>query len=276
VARGSERLSTAAAGAVQSSARDLATWMAFQLGDGTFNGKRLISVDAMAEMHAPQVYVPTKLAFRTSRQLQRSAAYGFGWQVWDYRGHHMLWHTGNGDGQVASLVLLPDSKLGIAIVTNTWRTSVLLNLALTNRLIDHYLGLPTRDYVAEYRTSWQRSEEDDAAEEVALEADRLKHAAPHLPLSAYAGQYRDQLGLDVVVTLEPDGLKLRYAGGAPGSLKHWHGDAFRLTWANPFSQARATFVSFALDAKGKVSGLSSEILHDKIDAARVTPPAPSR
>jgi len=271
VPRGSERLSTAAAGAVQSSARDLATWMVFQLGDGTFRGKRVISVDAMAEMHAPQVYVPTKQAFRTSRSLQRSAAYGFGWQVWDYHGHHLLWHTGNGDGQVASMILLPDANLGIAVVTNTWRTGVLLNLALTNRLVDHYLGRPIKDHVAEFRGSWEKSEKDDAAEEAALEAGRLKQTSPHLPLSAYAGQYRDQLGLDVIVTLEQDGLKLRYAGGAPASLKHWHGDTFRASWANPFSQGRAVFVAFAVDATGKVNRLSCEILRDPVEATRVAP-----
>src|SRR5262249_53152237 len=131
--------------------------------------------------------------------------------------------------------------------------------ALTNRLIDHYLALPTRDYVAEYRASWESSAKEDAAEEAALEAGRLKQAPPHLPLSAYAGQYRDQLGLDVVIALEPDGLKLRYAGGAPATLQHWHGDTFRLSWANPFSQGSPTFVSFGVDARGNVNRLSSEI-----------------
>jgi hypothetical protein len=76
--------------------------------------------------------------------------------------------------------------------------------------------------------------------------------------------------------LEQDGLKLRYAGGAPASLKHWHGDTFRLSWTNPFSQGRPTFVTFGLDAKGNVNRLSAEILRDQIDAARVTLPAPSR
>lgn len=161
-------------------------------------------------------------------------------------------------------------EVAAAATGTTWRTGVLLNFALTNRMIDHYLGLQTRDYVAEFRTSWQQGENDEAAEETALEAGRLKHAAPHLPLSAYAGQYRDQLGLDVVVALEQGGLKLRYAGGAPASLKHWHGDTFRLTWANPFSQGRPTFVTFGLDAKGNVNRLNAEILRDPIDAARVT------
>jgi len=47
VARGRERHTTAAAGAVQSSANDLATWLLFQLGDGTFKGKRVLSSSSM-------------------------------------------------------------------------------------------------------------------------------------------------------------------------------------------------------------------------------------
>ena len=37
----------APAGAVNSTANDMATWLRFQMGDGTFNGKRVISADQM-------------------------------------------------------------------------------------------------------------------------------------------------------------------------------------------------------------------------------------
>lgn len=272
VPRGSERISTAAAGAVHSSARDLATWMLFQLGDGTFRGRRVLSAASMDEMHAPQVFVPTTPAFRTARQLKHFAAYGFGWQVWDYRGRFMLWHTGNGDGQLAYVVLLPDEGLGVAVVTNTWRVEVPFNLAIASRILDRYLGLPTRDYVTEYRASREKSEKADADAEAALRASRPKGTAPSLPLSAYAGSYRDRLGLDVAVTLESPGLRLRYAGGEPAALQHWHHDTFRMTWANPFSQGRPTFVSFDLDEEGRVKGLRAEITRDRIEASRVTPP----
>ena len=77
---------------------------------------------------------------------------------------------------------------------------------------------------------------------------------------------------EIPVLLAGGGL----VGGAPASLKHWHGDTVRLSWANPFSQGRPTFVTFGLDAKGNVNRLSAEILRDQIDAARVTKPAPSR
>jgi len=267
-ARGSERLSTAAAGAVQSSARDLAKWLLFQLGDGTFNGARILSAASMAEMHAPQVYVPTTEEFRKSRRLEHFAAYGFGWQVWDYRGHLVLWHTGNGDGQLAYMVLQPDAKLGIAILTNSWRTSVILNVAMANRILDSYLSLPTRDYVAEYRESWQKSEDKDAADEKALEASRLKNTSPALPLSAYAGTYRDGLGLDIVVAVEGEGLTFRYGGGAPGALTHWHLDTFRLSWPNPYYQGRPAFASFDVDESGRVTGLRMELMRDKIEARR--------
>ena len=52
------RITTAAAGAVQSSVADLATWALFQLGDGTFGGRRILSAEVLSEMHAPQVEYP--------------------------------------------------------------------------------------------------------------------------------------------------------------------------------------------------------------------------
>lgn len=75
------RLTTAPAGAIQSSANDLATWALFQLGDGTFRGRRILSAKTISEMHSPQIVVPTSEEFRVARQIRYFAAYGMGWQV---------------------------------------------------------------------------------------------------------------------------------------------------------------------------------------------------
>jgi CubicO group peptidase (beta-lactamase class C family) len=88
----------APAAAIASSARDMARWLQFQLGDGTWEGKRIISTASMEEMHSPQVVVPTTAAMRAARNVDYFAGYGFGWQVFDYKGRPMLWHSGNGDG----------------------------------------------------------------------------------------------------------------------------------------------------------------------------------
>src|SRR5438128_12156762 len=71
---GTQRDMTAPAGAIQSSTADLATWMIFQLGDGTFQGKRILSSAAMNDMHSPQTVIPTNEAFRTARPIKSFAA----------------------------------------------------------------------------------------------------------------------------------------------------------------------------------------------------------
>ena len=43
------------AGGVSSTVRDLARWIRFHLGDGTFEGRRLIAAEALAETHRPQI-----------------------------------------------------------------------------------------------------------------------------------------------------------------------------------------------------------------------------
>ena len=43
------------AGSINSSARDMAKWITFQLGNGTYEGKRLISAANMREMQVPQM-----------------------------------------------------------------------------------------------------------------------------------------------------------------------------------------------------------------------------
>jgi CubicO group peptidase (beta-lactamase class C family) len=269
--RGSERLSTAAAGAIHSSARDLATWMRFQLGDGRFNGNRILSADAMSEMHSPHVLAPTTSEFRASRQLHNFAGYGLGWQVWDYRGYPVLWHSGNGDGQVAYVVLVPGARLGVAITTNSWRTSASpLHMAMAARILDHYLGLPTRDYVAERKALSDKAQEQEDRDTAALEASRVKNSNPTLPLSAYTGQYRDQLGLGVRIAVHAGSLRLTYAGGEVATLEHWHGDMFRVSWPNPFSQGRPVFVRFDIHQEGKVSGLRMELMRDLIEAVRMS------
>jgi hypothetical protein len=245
--------------------------MLFQLGDGTFGGKRILSAEVMAEMHAPQIFVPTTAEFRTRRQIRFLVAYGFGWQVWDYRGTLLLWHTGGGDGQSAYLALLPEIQLGVAVTVNTWKSGgSAFNAALASRIQDHYLGSPPRDYVAEYREALTRAEKKDADELRALDSSRLKNTKPSLPLAAYAAVYRDRLNLNVDVAYDGKALVLRYAGGQPGRLEHWHQDTFRVHWQNPLAdQDRVTFATFRIDANGKATDLHMEPFGEKVDATRV-------
>jgi CubicO group peptidase (beta-lactamase class C family) len=271
VPRETTRTSTAPAGAVQSSAKDLSTWMLFQLGDGSFQGRRILTPEALEEMHSIQIAVPTSKDFRVARQVRFFVGYGLGWQVFDYRGNKLLWHSGSGDGQRAYMALLPESHLGVAVLTNSSKAGVALNAGIAARVMDHYLGLDTRDYSGELRDQWTKNRLRAQADERKLEAERIPDTSPSLPLATYAGAYVDRLGLDVKITLDGNTLRLQYGDGEIATLKHWHHDTFRVAWQDPLhAEELSTFVSFELDEHGKATQLHMEPFGDMVTAHRTT------
>jgi CubicO group peptidase (beta-lactamase class C family) len=98
---------TAPAGAIDSSARDMARWLRFMLqGDGTFAGKRLVSTANFAEL--------TKTQMATGS----TSGYGLGWFLEEWNGHKVVQHGGNIDGFTTAVGLMPDRKLGYALLIN--------------------------------------------------------------------------------------------------------------------------------------------------------------
>jgi hypothetical protein len=135
--------------------------------------------------------------------------------------------------------------------------------------MDHYLDVPTRDYVAELRGPWERdlrAWEDQARERL---ASRKTDTKPSLATGAYAGTYRDQLGLDVVVAEENGGLFMRRAGGDRAKLEHWQDDEFMARWENPLhASVRSTLVTFETAEPGRVARLRMTLGRDAVDAVR--------
>jgi CubicO group peptidase (beta-lactamase class C family) len=274
IERETTRMSTAAAGGVQMCAKDMATWMRFQLGDGTLEEKRILSRESMEELHAPQVIVQSTPQFRAARQIRlNTITYGFGWNVWDYRGALLLWHTGGGDGQSAFMALLPEKRLGIALAVNTWKTGgSAYPLHVANRILDYYLDSPPRDYLVEYRKSWERTRQREAEERSALEKSHVKQSRSTLPPERYAGDYRDRLELDVTVTYDANGLALRYANSERAPLEHWHDDTFRVHWKRRFAdEEHFTLVAFRVE-QGRSAALHFEAFGESVDAERVEGP----
>ncbi|HZN06309.1 MAG TPA: serine hydrolase domain-containing protein, partial [Pyrinomonadaceae bacterium] len=96
----------APAGAINSSARDMAQWVRFMLGDGTFNGRRLVSAKGFAESTSKQMNIAGPVD------------YGLGWFLRKWNGHKVVEHGGNIDGFNAQVALMPDQKLGFVLLTN--------------------------------------------------------------------------------------------------------------------------------------------------------------
>jgi hypothetical protein len=191
-------------------------------------------------------------------------AYALGWNVMDYRGHPLVWHTGNADGQPAFMAILPRDHLGVVIMMNTWGAGLLHGL-LMNRVLDEYLGYPPRDWSGEVlpRKAAIRDGYDYDANVRRLAASRVSGTAPSHPLAAYAGVYVDSLYGPQTVAFEDGHLTLR----------HWHYDTFLVTWRDPlFRVVYVSLLTFSSGADGRVTRLTGQINRDVIRSERAEAP----
>jgi hypothetical protein len=240
----------APAGSILSSAHDMAQWLRFQLGDGMYEGKRLLNSAAFRETHTPQILTGSGGAAAADRTTLFNT-YALGWQVQDYRGQLMWTHTGGTDGQSAVVGMLPDQKFGVVILTNVASGSV--HPLIMRWIFDRQLNAPLRDLVGEARarTLAQRNRGDSTA--AAQPAARKAAGQPPLAPSAYAGVYVDSLYGEATVTVESGKIVLR-RGEWVGPLEYWNGTNFRWTVPNnPVGQPQ--YIKFDVSADDRVAGL---------------------
>ena len=233
------------AGATFSSVRDMAQWIRLQLNNGVHEGTRLLSPATMRELHMPQTVI--RMDTTTERMFPNTnlRAYALGWNVQDYHGRKLVHHSGSLNWTRTQIGMVPSEGIGVIVIANYGSSN--LQLALMYRVLDALMGLPARDWSAEYLELAQRGRERSAA---APAAERITGTAPSLALADYAGTYTSDLYGDVRVTAEGDRLVLSYAPDYIADLEHWHHDTFRATWRREgFGQA---FVTFSLDRRARV------------------------
>ena len=244
------------ASGIVSTASDMAKWLRFQLGDGSWNGKPIVSTASMEEMHSPQMIIRTTPAMRSARGVNFFAAYGLGWQVMDYRGHQILWHSGNANGMPSYMAIMPKEKLGVFVTINTWGAQF-LHGALASRIFDTLLGMP-REPIAPPQSEQKREEKP-----------RVTGTHPTAALDAYTGVYVDPVFGDMMVTREGDHLVLQFAKGDLADLTHWENDTFAVRWRDPVDQEDyATYAAFALDENRKPSRFEMQMGAVRVVATR--------
>jgi len=91
-----------------STAADLAAYARFQMGDGSFEGMRLISAETMSLMHTPAA--PSQ---GVSEHLDH---YAMGWRTGSIDGQTLIGHDGNAFGFHANVALLPDIDTAVVVL----------------------------------------------------------------------------------------------------------------------------------------------------------------
>ncbi|MFF7180004.1 serine hydrolase [Streptomyces sp. NPDC008121] len=212
----------APAGGVSSTARDMATWLRLQLGDGTLDGRRIIDAAALERTHRPE-----SVSQPPQAPAARTGFYGLGWNVnYDDQARLRLSHTGAfAEGAHTNVTMLPGERLGIVVLTNTAPVGVADTVALDFFDIAQY-GEPTRDWMPLVQALYE--EEADAGRSTTDYARPPSGAAPARDADVYAGTYAsDYYGRAEVVAGADGALTLRL-GPKPLTyrLTHYDGDTF--------------------------------------------------
>ena len=89
---------------------------------------------------------------------------------------------------------------------------------------------------------------------------------PSLPLSAYAGTYRDAWYGDITISSEDGKLVMRFSHTPDlvGDLIHWQHDSFIARWRDRELRADA-FVTFALNPDGSIERAKMEAVSPLTD-----------
>ena len=241
------------AGGINSNAQDMAKWLIVQLDEGRLaDGSALIAPATARQLSTLVTPIPIGQGPPELKELRPNFnGYGLGLGLRDYRGHKLLTHTGGLPGYVSRVAMIPDARLGIAVLTN--QESTMAFEAIADHIMDAYLGAAISDWIAIFDTIERRGRAAIASSTQASSASRAPGSRPSLPLDRYAGKYRDAWYGDVTIAPAGGGLTITFDRTPllTGTLEHWQHDTFVARWTDRELRADA-FVTFALDADGNI------------------------
>ena len=255
----------AAAGAVNSTARDMARWLEFQLGDGRFRGRRLLSQEAFAETHLDQAIHHSSWRGHPQPGIvpgftDSPSNYTLGWRSSHYHKEHILSHGGliRGHGSIA--LIHPGGRFGVFVFANAREGARGLADGVAQWILDRHLKLPERDWARIQKRNYDEKQRAEAQKErELLQRPALVQPAP-APLSAFVGTYQAVDGWErYVISLQDGKLRLELQQMAEpyfAILDHWNSDVFRPAWNETVTEYElADLVNFTFGAQDEVRSM---------------------
>ncbi len=193
----------APAGSINSTANDMAKWLRLVLGGGSVDGKRLVSEKSYAEWMKPQMKV----------NASGTVSYGLGWFIQKWEGETVVQHGGNIDGFNSLVAMIPDKKLGFALLTNVSGSS--LGNELMPIVWENILGKPGENRLdpnaavpAEKEAGKYRLEEAAMDFDVSWKEGKLTVLVPGQPVYAL----ENVSGRRYKLSGAPDGFFITFRG----------------------------------------------------------------
>ena len=257
---------------INTNADDIARWMNVLLAGGRIktdaNGKetRLYSEKQAREMWTAQT--PMRISEpdpKLAATRPNFLAYGLGFQLRDWQGRLLAMHSGALQGFYSKVVLVPEAKLGIAILTNA-ESGGSLN-ALQYQLLDRMLNpAAATDWIGIVKAVEDENHAKELARLGKASAARAAKSQPSLVRTAYDGDYEDPwYG---IATIKHVGgkqvLTLSRTPDLTGELEHYQHDTFIVRWKERNFNADA-YVTFALNPDGSIERMRMQPVSTETD-----------
>ena len=254
-------------GGIYSNISDLSRWVMLQMNGGRYGDgaeEQIFSEAVHRTMWTPHTVraVSSDTPYRTS-----FATYGLGWHLTDINGHLQVYHTGSHAGIETRVTMLPELKLGIIVLTNQQESAA--HLAVTNAIIDGYLGITGIDWVSKLKEKMLKDKADAKAITdrvwATVEA-RSKQVSTEIRTEEFTGTYTDAWFGDVVISEENGRLRFRALKSPKlrGEMFHYTAGTFIVKWDDRSMDADAWAV-FAQDRDGKPSAITMEAISPLTD-----------
>ncbi|MFN8088655.1 MAG: serine hydrolase [Mycobacterium sp.] len=208
------------AGGVSSSVNDLTRWLAMVLANGTYDGKQIVSPEALLPALTPQA-----VSSPPTQPAMRSGFYGYGFNIATTSASRVQFsHSGAFElGAATNFVIIPSADVAIVALSNS--TPAGIPEALTAEFADLV-------QFGEVREDWRKLYADIISPMSAPVGELAGKPRPQRPrnpkpLRSYVGRYANDYWGPATVT-EKNGQLLLSLGPRPETheLEHWDGDEF--------------------------------------------------
>lgn len=129
-----------AAAGVNSTIVDLAIWMQAQMG----LRPDVLSPAVLEEVQRPRVATGRPYGRLNIARELKSPGYGLGMRSFDYKGHHLIGHSGGVSGYRSTMMFDPATKTGIVML---WNSDANLPFRFQAEFFDRAYRLPFTDYL---------------------------------------------------------------------------------------------------------------------------------
>jgi CubicO group peptidase (beta-lactamase class C family) len=208
------------AAGVSSSVNDMARWLTMLLANGTYNGQRITSPEALLPAITPQV-----ISTRAANPKARASFYGYGFSVSVNSSSRTTYsHSGAfTNGEATNFVVLPSEDLAIIALTNGAPYGIPETLTAQFMDLVQY-GQVREDWGALYKKAIAPMNNPEGS---LVGKQPPANPAPARPITDYVGSYANDYWGPAVVMEHNGALQLSLGPkNQTFPLTHWDGDTF--------------------------------------------------